>query len=122
MRWPLTRTWPDAASVAAAERVRTTRGCHNHLSMRWRSKAGVPSARLLAARLELLFELCQLGKGGIGIGAAITLASSLLSALYVLRPQGGIALRSIVASLPSGPFALAWLRRRIRTAHALVTA
>ena len=24
--------------AAAAERVRTTRACHNHLSMRWRSK------------------------------------------------------------------------------------
>ena len=38
-RVPFTRTWPDPASAAAAERVRTTRACHSHLSMRWRSNS-----------------------------------------------------------------------------------
>jgi len=38
MRAPLMRTRPESESAAAAERVRTTRACHSHLSMRWRSK------------------------------------------------------------------------------------
>jgi hypothetical protein len=36
-RAPLTRTWPEEASDAAAARVRTTRACHNHRSIRCRS-------------------------------------------------------------------------------------
>jgi len=50
-RWPLIRTWPPAASAAAAERVRTTRACQSHLSMRWRSR-GSTSAMLSAEPRE----------------------------------------------------------------------
>jgi len=41
-RSPLRRTWPDAASAAAAVRVRTSRACQSHLSMRWRSNVSRP--------------------------------------------------------------------------------
>ena len=95
MRWPLTRTCPEAASTAAADRVRTTRACHNHLSMRWRSKLHVPSARLLGVRLELLLEGRELGERRIGIGRLV--APALAFALDVFRAQIRIAVGTITA-------------------------
>ena len=72
-RRPLIRTCPEAASAAAAGRVRTIRACQSHLSIRWRSKPGTGSARLLV-RLELLFQHRELGERGIRIGLAIAAA------------------------------------------------
>ena len=42
MRALLSRTRPPLTSFAASVRVRTTRACHSHLSMRWRSSPSAP--------------------------------------------------------------------------------
>ena len=75
MRKPLSRTWPLAANAVAAERVRTTRACHNHLSIRWRSR----SYSLLVG-FELLLQGQQLGEWRIRIG--------LLAAAFVRGTPG----------------------------------
>src|SRR5580692_11509595 len=97
MRWPFTRTWPDAASAAAAERVRTTRACQSHLSMRWRSNVLAP---LLGVGLELLFERRQLGKGRIRIRCLVATVAVFTAALEVFGTQLGIALGAIAAFGP----------------------
>src|SRR5215471_18752078 len=96
IRRPLTRTCPDPASAAAAERVRTTRACHSHLSMRCRSK-GIGLVWLLAVRLELLLEGGELGERRIRIGLAVATVPPLATTLDVFRAQRGIALGTIAA-------------------------
>src|SRR2546421_554552 len=60
--------------------------------MRWRS---TPSARLLIARLELLFERCELGEWRIGVG--LPALRALGATLDVFRAQRWIAIRTIAA-------------------------
>src|SRR5262249_56349923 len=89
---PLIRTWPAAASAAASERVRTTRACQSHLSMRWRSKRQRPSPRLLVARLELFLKRREFREWRIRVGfAAVPVAPP---ALDVFRAQRRIAIRT----------------------------
>src|SRR5262245_26795532 len=92
-RRPLIRTWPAAASAAAFERVRTTRACQSHLSIRWRSKRQGPSPRLFVARLELFLKRCELREWRIRVGfAAVPVAPA---ALDVFRAQRRIAIRTV---------------------------
>src|SRR3954451_19026309 len=84
MRSLLRRTLPAVTSAAAAVRVRTTRACHSHLSMRWRSiisrahdlvRKPVPTFRDHARyrslfRLELFLQRGQLGERRVRIGLA----------------------------------------------------
>src|SRR4051812_23003795 len=64
MRSLLRRTLPAVTSAAAAVRVRTTRACHSHLSMRWRA-----IYRSLF-RLELFLQRGELGERRVRIGLA----------------------------------------------------
>src|SRR5262245_16013533 len=89
MRRPFTRTWPAATSAAASARVRTTRACHSHLSMRWRSK---PSVRLLGAGLKLFLKRCEFGERRVRIGLAA--GPALAPPLDVFRAQRRLTLRT----------------------------
>jgi hypothetical protein len=66
-RSPFTRTSPDVTSAAAALRVRTTRACHSHLSIRWRSNHSSGLAPLLGIRFELRFQRGEFGERRIRI-------------------------------------------------------
>ena len=84
---PLIRTWPAMISDAAALRVRTTRACHSHRSIRCRSadKSAGASAALLGVRLELGLEGRELGKRRIRIGLLLALAArSVIAAILLL--------------------------------------
>src|SRR5215813_13849133 len=95
-RWPLRRTCPDPASAAAAARVRTTRACHSHLSMRWRSNCEGGSSPLLGVRLELGLQGRKLGERRIRVRLAVATVAA-VAALDVLCAQLGIAVRPIAA-------------------------
>src|SRR5215813_12154183 len=95
-RWPLRRTCPDPASAAAAARVRTTRACHSHLSMRWRSNCEGGSSPLLGVRLELGLQGRKLGERRIRVRLAVATVAA-VATLDVLCAQLGIAVRPIAA-------------------------
>ena len=61
-RVPLIRTWPDSTSSAAEVRAFTTRACHSHLSIRWRSVVGCYSLRPASCS----FNAASLAKGELG--------------------------------------------------------
>src|SRR6185312_3735048 len=87
IRTELTRTSPAPASAAAAERVRTTRACHSHLSMRWRSipMDTCPSDSSVLVTLQLLLQGQQLGKRRIRIRLLVA-AAGLIGAPAARRP------------------------------------
>src|SRR5262249_11567936 len=123
MRAPLTRTWPEPASSAAAERVRTTRACHSHLSMRWRSMRlalahvliGEPVSTfpehaltpLLGIRLQLLLEGRELGEWRVRIRLLVAaflrrgsnLGKWLAAFFWALRAVGALGTIGTLAPL-----------------------
>src|SRR4051794_32636713 len=93
MRSLLRRTLPALTSAAAAVRVRTTRACHSHLSMRWRSVS--------SAFLQLLLQRGEFGEGRIRIGLPAPLLGvdplARFTAVAILEVAAALAARAVTA-------------------------
>src|SRR5689334_22286233 len=112
-RSPLSRTLPPSTSAAAAVRVRTTRACHSHLSMRWRSVRSHPFVMAgldpaiqdfaLLAFLELRLQRGKFRKRRIGIRLPAPLLRidplAWLAAIAILEVAPALAARTIVTPL-----------------------
>ena len=125
MRLPLSRTWPASTSAAASLRVRTTRACQSHLSMRCRSTSGASGVQERSLPCSSCsFSAASLAKGELGSGSlfaavaagakglgVILLAFGAVGAV-VAPPARPVAARAAIAT----PFALAALSLALRSA------
>src|SRR3954467_5794962 len=104
IRSPLSRTLPPFTSAAAAVRVRTTRVCHNHLSMRWRSVRSaflqlfLQCGELREWRIRIRLAAALLRVDPLARLAAIPILEVAPAALGAWRPIATITIRAFAAT------------------------